>query len=229
MERFWLSRAIMDLIAETQGLRIDPEVMASRLGVTPDAVRRELQWLEDQGMLLPAPRRVDPPGGKERIRLFISHGAEDTGLASALVDLLVVALGLGARAIRCSDVPGYKFDGGDEIDTKLKAEVHDADAFIGVISAKALQRLYVTFELGARWGSRRPLVPLLAPGLLPDQVGAPLNALNALRIDLEEDLHHLVSQLARTLTIEAQPASVYLPALRRLNQWREPGPVKAWR
>jgi hypothetical protein len=225
MDPFTLSRAVMDLIAEAQGRPPDVDEMARRLGVEPEEVRRELRWLENQGTLLPAPRRpaaVGGPGGRSRVRLFICHASDDAALAKAVVDLFVMALRLPSAMIRCSSVPGYTLDGGDEIDAKLRKEVYDADAFIGIISARALRRLYVTFELGARWGSRRQLVPLLAHGLDPEHVGGPLNGLMALRVDAEEDLHHLITQVARSLAIEPQPVSVYLSALHALRTWRDP-------
>jgi hypothetical protein len=60
-------------------------------------------------------------------------------------------------------IDGYRLPGGADTDIQLRQEVHEADAFIGVISSHSISSLYVAFELGARWGAGRPLIPLITP------------------------------------------------------------------
>ena len=69
--------------------------------------------------------------------------------------------------------------------------------------------MYVVFELGARWGARKPLLPLLAPGLNPSIISRPLSALNVLRCDLQGDLHQLVYEIGRLLSVTPQPPASY--------------------
>src|SRR5215510_4038610 len=99
--------------------------------------------------------------------LFISHSSKDLQLVRALIDLLRSALSISPEDLRCTSLDGYRLPAGVGTDDQLRLEVHDADAFIGVISYHSLQSLYVVFELGARWGARKHLVPLLAPGVTP--------------------------------------------------------------
>ena len=155
------------------------------------------------------------------IRLFISHASEDTDLATCLVNLLQTALRLPAASIRCTSVDGYRLPGGADTDEQLRREVHEAEAFIGIISDRSLRSLYVLFELGARWGARRHLVPLLAPGSSPSILGGPLAGLNALRADNPSQMHQLVAELGDHLSISPDGAAVYqqhLDAILQLAQ-----------
>jgi len=148
-------------------------------------------------------KRNSPTGqfemASQSIRLFISHCAEDAGLAERLIDLIRAAIGLSASEIRCTSVDGYRLPGGVDADDQLRREVHESDVFVGIISLSSLRSMYVLFELGARWGAGRHLVPLLAPGIEPTVLDGPLAGLNALRTDNPAQLHQLVEELATKL------------------------------
>jgi TIR domain len=150
-----------------------------------------------------------PPGKQASIKVFISHSASDLAIVTPLVHLLRSAFNLSAQAIRCTSLDGYRLPGGADTDLQLKSEVHEAVAFIGLLSAASLRSLYVAFELGARWGANRHLIPLLAPGLTPAVLERPLDRLNALRCDSEEQLHQLVDDLGRALGIAPESPSAY--------------------
>ena len=169
--------------------------------VTVAARRRELR------LGLATRQGQEPVNGT--IRLFISHSSGDTELATRLVNLLQSALRLPATSIRCTSVDGYRLPGGADTDEQLRREVHEAEAFIGIISDRSLRSLYVLFELGARWGARRHLVPLLAPGLSPSILGGPLAGLNALRADNLSQMHQLVAELGAHLSISPEGAAGY--------------------
>lgn len=143
------------------------------------------------------------------IRLFISHSSQDHELVRLLVELLRSALPLPATQVRCTSIDGYRLPGGANTDAQLRAEVHDTDAFIGVISAQSIKSLYVVFELGARWGAGKPLIPLLAPGVDVNVLGGPLIGINALRADNRAQLHQLVMNIARELQLTPEAPQVY--------------------
>ncbi len=147
--------------------------------------------------------------GTSSIRVFISHASEDVALAEALIDMLRAALNLEARAIRCTSVDGYRLPGGANTDEQLRIEVHDSDTFVGIVSNGSLRSLYVLFELGARWGAGKRLIPLLAPGTPASVLGGPLSGLNALRASERAQLVQLVNELAESLGLRAESASVY--------------------
>lgn len=143
------------------------------------------------------------------MKLFISHASDDSELAELVVQLLTSALGLRSQDIRCTSVDGYKLPGGAETDEQLREETLAADCFIGILSAQSLSSTYVLFELGARWGAKRHLLPLLGPGLTPQALRRPLSGLNALSCDNMSELHQLVHEMAEILGIEAEPPAVY--------------------
>lgn len=143
------------------------------------------------------------------IRLFVSHAGEDTQLAQAVVELVRSALCLPADAIRCTSVDGFRLPGGADTDERLRAEVHESEAFIGIVSVAGLQSAYVLFELGARWGAGRHLIPVLAPGVPAAMLRGPLAGLNALRADSRAQVHQLLDELARRLNLQPQSAAAF--------------------
>jgi TIR domain len=148
--------------------------------------------------------------------LFISHSSKDLQLVQALIDLLRSALSISPEDLRCSSVDGYRLPAGVGTDDQLRLEVHDADAFIVVISYHSLQSLYVVFELGARWGAGKPLVPLLARGVTHRILRPPLSSLNIVSCESAAQLHQLVKQLATTLKLSLYPAENYQRELDRI-------------
>lgn len=143
------------------------------------------------------------------IKLFISHSSEDAELAALFVQLVSTALTMKSQDIRCTSVDGYRLPGGSDTDEQLRDEAIEAECFVGVISPQSLASAYVLFELGARWGARRHLVPLLAPGLKPQALKGPLRGLNALSCDSMADLHQLISELSSRLQIQCEPPAAY--------------------
>jgi len=155
-------------------------------------------------------------GSSTALKVFISHSAKDAEIASAVVDLLRSALDLKAEEIRCSSVDGYRLRIGAETDSEVRREVLSAQAFIGLISPNAITSAYVMFELGARWGTYKTLAPLLAPGVAPDVLEAPLSNLNVLSADKPGQVHQLVSDLGAVLGITPESPAVYQKHVERL-------------
>jgi hypothetical protein len=143
------------------------------------------------------------------IRLFISHSSADSTLATRVVQLLRAALNLPADGIRCTSVDGYRLPGGADTDEQLRVEVREAQAFIGIVSVSSIGSAYVLFELGARWGAQRHLLPLLAPGVPASVMKGPLAGLNALRADTAAQVHQMVSEVASQLGVAAGPPATY--------------------
>ena len=90
------------------------------------------------------------------MKIFISHSSFDVEFAKLLIDLMRKSLNLRSTDIRCSSVDGYRLPGGVPTDQSLRAEVHDAELVIGLITPNSLKSIYVSFELGARWGATDP-------------------------------------------------------------------------
>lgn len=143
------------------------------------------------------------------IRLFISHSAKDASVAERLIELIQAALNLPASAIRCTSVDGYGLPGGASTEDQLRLETQDSDAFIGLVSPNSLRSMYVAFELGARWGANKHLIPVLAPGVDASILDRPLAGLNALKADSRPQLQQLVNDLATQLGIQTESPAAY--------------------
>lgn len=143
------------------------------------------------------------------VKVFISHSSKDEGLARALISLIRSALHLPASDIRCTSVPGYKLPGGAETASQVRQELLAAPVFIGLVTDASLSSAYVLFELGARWGADRQLIPLMGPGISPQQLEGPISDINALSCSSASDLHMLIEQIAETLGISAGAAAGY--------------------
>ena len=138
------------------------------------------------------------------IKVFISHSSNDVALAKLLITLLRSALRLSAQDIRCTSVPGFNLPGGAETDDHIREEVLAAPVFIGLITESGLASAYVLFELGARWGAKKTLIPLMAPGVSPDILQGPLSNLNALSCGSSANLHQLIRELGGALNIAGE-------------------------
>ncbi|MCH7703201.1 MAG: toll/interleukin-1 receptor domain-containing protein [Planctomycetes bacterium] len=156
-------------------------------------------------------RPVDPRdhGHSTMLMLFVSHSSKDVEVVKLLVDLIQFALHLRSEEIRCTSVDGYRLPGGADTDESLQREIREARGFIGVISSASVESLYVVFELGARWGARKHLLPVLTPGVDPDKLPGPLAGKNALRCDSNAQLHQLVADLGTALEVTPEPAAAY--------------------
>lgn len=150
---------------------------------------------------------------KTMIRLFLSHSSEDRDLAELVVQLFSVALPLRSQEIRCTSVEGYKLPGGADTNAQIREEVLDSQCFVGVVSPSSMGSAFVLFELGARWGAKKQLIPLLGPGMKPHALKGPLTGLNALSSDNPSELHQLVQEVGEALDIKVEPPSVYQKAL----------------
>jgi hypothetical protein len=141
---------------------------------------------------------------------FISHSSEDEQLAAAIVKLLQSALAIPASSIRCTSVDGYGFPAGVDTAYQIRQDVLRAPVLVGLISRNSLRSTYVLFELGARWGRGKPLIPVLSADISPGQLKGPLAGLNALSCTNRAHLHQLVSDVGRVLDIKPQPPSKYV-------------------
>ena len=150
------------------------------------------------------------------MRIFISHSSRDVELARALIDLLHAALPITSDDIRCSSVDGYRLPGGVSIDERLRIEVHDAELVIGLLTPNSLRSAYVSFELGARWGAQKRMIPLLAAGIAPEALEGPLSGINALDCGSDGQIHQLVEETASHLNVQPYRASTFTHEVNKL-------------
>jgi TIR domain len=142
------------------------------------------------------------------VKIFISHSSHDIELVSKIVDFLRTALNLTSRDIRCTSLDGYRLPGGANFNDQLRQEVYESQVFIGLISPASFQSQYVLFELGARWGANKQLIPLLSPNLDSSLIKEPLKSLNALKCN-NSSLIQLVEELSELLDTKLDKQSAY--------------------
>ena len=156
------------------------------------------------------------PPSTTPMRVFISHRNTDVEVAKPLVELLRKALNLKSDEIRCTSLDGYRMQGGVLVDKNLRKEVFQAQLLIGLITPSSLQSAYVMFELGARWGAEKPMIPLLASGATPKHLEGPLAGINALDSHYDSQVYQFVEDAANYLQVNLDKPSSYAVAVREL-------------
>lgn len=198
--------------------RPSPEPMPGVFYVQPqwaETVDREVQearrMVQEMESGEPIASSHKPTSGT--MKVFVSHCSADKQIAEAFVDLLRDALLISAKEIRCTSVDGYKLAAGTNSEEQLRQEVFDAQAFLVLLSPTSLRSIYVMFELGARWSTKRYLAPVMVAGLGPKDLEPPLSAIHAVAGTSESDLHHFIDTLSKQLGITPETPAVYLKAL----------------
>lgn len=144
------------------------------------------------------------------IRIFISHAHADADIASALIDLMIRAFNLPVSEIRCTSVDGFKLPGGSRIEDQLRNEVLNADLVISILSPTSLASTYVLFELGARWGKGKPIMPILSKGLTPRRVPEPLSQLHLIECYEAAGIFQFLEDSAKVLDLQiSKPSSLH--------------------
>lgn len=156
---------------------------------------------------------VTEEASEDAMKIFVSHSSVDKDIATAFVELLRAALPLSANDIRCTSVDGYRLPPGSNADAELRKEVFEAAAFVALLSPQSIQSVYVMFELGARWGTNKPLLPVMIAGIDPSFLKAPLSAINAVAGTSEAGVHELIGALAGKLMVQQERPAAYLKAL----------------
>lgn len=190
---------------------------------TDDQAGEALSILEKLPSL--AAERSSQPEGRlaASMKIFISHSSADRDAAEALVELLRSALRLPAKEIRCTSVEGYKLSAGADSNEQLRAEVFGCNAFVALLSPSSMKSVYVTFELGARWGTKRHLAPIMIGGTVAGDLRAPLSGIHAITGCSESDMHQLISDLSELLGRTNEGPSVYGKHLRAFAAKAENG------
>jgi len=154
------------------------------------------------------------------LSVFISHSSRDDALAAALVLLLQKALKLDNEQIRCTSVKGFKLPIGQNMDEVIRRELLDCQLFIGLITPNSLRSEYVLFELAARWGAGKRVIPVLALGATYDAIPSPIQRLTALDFGKDGEIENLISSASTILnkrTTNLSNFSDQIAEVRRLS------------
>jgi hypothetical protein len=166
------------------------ERRAAMTGSTASPVDAAPQKSPRQGAAMTkAPRTTET-------RLFVSHSSVDAPLAEAFTSLVDGALAVPHGWIRCTSVVGYKLEPGADGPDELRANLHDADVVVGLLTKSSLASKYVLMELGAAWGFRAWAIPFLGVGIDFKDIPGPLGQIHGISVADEAS----VAQLLETIS-----------------------------
>lgn len=137
------------------------------------------------------------------IKIFVSHASNDELLASAFVDCLLSSMVLEDNDLRCTSVPGHKLPIGSDFASTLLDDIGDSSVVVGLITKNALASSWVLFELGATWGSKKNLKPLISGEVDLDALPGPISGKHVAKLTNRADVAQFLSEV--TTLIGANP------------------------
>lgn len=139
------------------------------------------------------------------IKVFLSHSAADEPLASALVDCLLASMVLKDDELRCTSVAGHKLPVGSDFAATLLDDIGDSSVVIGLVTRSALSSSWVLFELGATWGAKKNMKPLVTDEVDLKSLPGPVSGRHVARMSNRgdiaqflEEVNHLVGATPRS-------------------------------
>ena len=150
------------------------------------------------------------------IRIFISHSAADELLASALVDCILAAMVVEDSELRCTSVPGHKIPVGSDFTATLLEDIGDSSVVVCLITKSALSSSWVLFELGATWGSKKNLKPLVTDEVDLKALPGPVSGRHVARLSNKGDLNQFLEELAAIVGVKRRPAAKVLKPMEQL-------------
>jgi len=84
---------------------------------------------------------------------------------------------------------------GERTSDRLRDEIKDAEAVLGILTTDTLASSYVAFELGSAWGQRVWTCPLLARGANQGHIPDPIRDLSPLFLSNRGDCSQLLSDM----------------------------------
>jgi hypothetical protein len=101
--------------------------------------------------------------------------------------------------IRCTSVQPLSV--GENTGERLRDEISNAKAVLGILTTDTLSSSYVVFELGSAWGQRVWTCPLLAGGADQSHIPDPIRDLSPLFLTNEKDCFQLLGDMEGFTTL----------------------------
>jgi hypothetical protein len=134
-----------------------------------------------------------------RVGLFISHAHSDADLASRLVDVVAAHFDVPDGELRCTSAPGYQLALGSMAPEALRRELGSAACVIGLLTPTSVANDWVLFELGAAWATAKLSIPLLAGGLLDQDIPGPFRGAVGGQLNVHTTLDRMLDRLDAVL------------------------------
>ena len=138
------------------------------------------------------------------LKIFVSHAAADEKLASALVDCLLSSMVLDDNEIRCTSVPGHRLPVGCDFAETLLADLENTAVVVGLVTRRSVESSWVLFELGATWGARKALRPLVTDQVNLRALPGALSGRHVARLSSISDITDFLEQLTATTQSKAR-------------------------
>lgn len=130
----------------------------------------------------------------EKPIIFISHTAEEKGVAIKLKDIIVSRY-VGAVNVFVSSDP-RSIKGGERWLDKVEKALKNCNLELIICSPDSIKEPWINFEAGAGWIREIPVMPLCHLGLDFDDLPVPLNLLEAVNLFDEHCLERIFSKIS---------------------------------
>jgi len=141
------------------------------------------------------------------IKIFLSHSAADEPLASALVDCLMASMVLDDDELRCTSVAGHKLPVGSDFAATLLEDIGDSAVVVGLVTRNALASSWVLFELGATWGAKKNMKPLVTDEVDLKALPGPVSGRHVARMSSRSDVAQFLEEITRLTTLKPRSAA----------------------
>lgn len=142
---------------------------------------------------------------KNKIDVFISHAVADAPIAKEFVKLIESGIGVPPSNIFCTSIKGQSIKPGAEFKESIRESLDDASTVIALITENYYHSPFCMCELGGTWLQAKNFIPIIIPPIKFSDLKAVLVGLQALKINLAEDLDELRDELNEQLDINLLP------------------------
>ena len=98
--------------------------------------------------------------------------------------------------LRCTSVPGHKLPVNSDFASTLLDDISDSSVVVGLITKNAMASSWVLFELGATWGSKKNLKPLVSGEVDLKALPGPISGKHVAKLSNRADVAQFLSEVA---------------------------------
>jgi hypothetical protein len=183
-------------------------------------------WLRQAAPGTPLPpseegQNVHAKVARKQGRIFVSHAEKDKKLAEGFVDLLEYGMGVRHEAIVYTSRETQAVTPGAYFGEYLRQAINDCELFICLVSTNLYASKFALCELGAAWGARKTIIPVLVPPLGPKDLEAVLEGVHGVELLEQDKLTGLYDLVRERLTISADASRWSLRVRRFLKEAQE--------
>ncbi len=137
--------------------------------------------------------------------LFISHANVDAIIAKPFVNLIESGVGISPKKIFFTSNKGQGIKPGKDFKSSIHNGLDNSTIVIALISENYYNSPFCMCELGGSWLQAKDLIPLLVPPIKFKDMKAVLEGMQALRLNIAEDLDEMRDELSERLDIDLLP------------------------